>query len=325
MRIVLAGETSDGETSDQVSRAAAISDLSYEHRVNNFTVYVFNADTETLEATVTSSGVSSTVITGLSTGFKKKVVVAANLPVGYPVFDEGEEYSKFLETASAIDLDSQSPALAQSNGLVMFGETESDVALSASSMVSITIPLKRLVAKVTLGNVTVKPADSYDINEFEITGVSIQRAVAKTDILGSPLTDETQTYGGVLGSYNSTLKNYLLDALNPIIESGTTMTMGNFFYVLPNQSSEHCTLLTLEGTYDGVVQYYPIRINFEQTSNVNTDGTLVLSNKTYRINLELNNLAEGTTDPDLPPTKADLKVNVEVTDWDLEIVQNETW
>ncbi len=322
LKIILTGESS----ADYVSRAAATTDLSYEQAVKKFTVYVFNADTETLETAVDVSGsATSTVITGLSTGFKKKIVVAANLPVGFPTFSDGEEYSKFTEMASAIDLDTQTPALAQTNGLVMFGETLSSVALSSSSMTSVSISLRRLVAKVTLGNVIVNPADSYDINQFQLKGVSIQRAVAKTDILGNPLTDETQTYGGVSGSYNSSIKDYLRDTFNPTLTAGATMTMGNFFYVLPNQSSEHCTLLTLEGDYDGDPQYYPIRINFEQTTNLNTDGMLVQSNKAYRINMELNNLAEGTDDPDLPPTEADLEVKITVEDWDLEIVQNENW
>ncbi|MCC8144477.1 MAG: FimB/Mfa2 family fimbrial subunit, partial [Tannerellaceae bacterium] len=258
------------------TRATAPADFAFESTVHTFNVYVFNANNNTLETFQNVSSGTTTTFNGLSSGFKKNVVVIVNPPAGFPVFDEGDEYSKFTEAASGIDLDTQSPALAQSNGLIMYGETDSNtpIQLDPANPTTITVEVARLVAKVTLGTITIIPEDNYDIDDLEITAVSIQRAVSKIDIFGNPLTDYTQMYCGVLGSYNSTVKTYLLDPLTPgTWVENVPQTFDNYFYVFPNQPTnddDHCTLLTISSTYDGFEQYFPVRINYQTTSDVNT-------------------------------------------------------
>ncbi len=318
-----------GNSSTRATAPTGGNGFNFENDVNKFTVYVFNDNTKTVEAKQTVTGQTSATFTGLSSGFKKHVVVIANPPAGYPELSDGDEYDDFLIATSSIDLDTQTPTLAQSNGLTMFGETPSPVQLDPDNPTTVTVQVARLVAKVTLGTITIIPEASYEIDDLEITDVSIQRAISKIDIFGNPLADHTAMYCGVVGSYNSTLKTYLLDPLTPATwVENVAQQFNNYFYVFPNQPAQdddHCTLLTISSTYDGVEQYFPVRINYQTTNDVNTDGTFVHANKMYRVNLILKNLGEGSTDPDGPSEPADLIVEVEVLDWETEIIQNETF
>lgn len=317
MKITLAGENYKS------SRAAGPSSTAAENAVKKFTVYVFNAENDALETSQTFTNATTGIVSGLSTGFPKKIVVIANAPTTFPTFHEGDDYSKLTQAASGFNLTYQTPANIGTNGLVMLGETENPITLAVTGTTNVAINMKRLVAKVTLGTINVLPIGDYEIDEFEVTGVSIQRAVSSTDIFGNRLNSAT-LFGGLVGSMSLTSQSFLYDAISADFEVGVEQNMGNYFYVLPNQNPDDHTLITLISKYNDDVQYFPISIN-AHIGDDNTDGTYILSNKSYIINITVNNLGEGTTDPDVPPTTAPIEVTLTVDPWDMEIVQDVIW
>ncbi|MCC8036242.1 MAG: FimB/Mfa2 family fimbrial subunit [Rikenellaceae bacterium] len=308
---------------DDFTRAEGPSSYAAESAVKKFTVYVFNAENNALEATQTFTNVTTATMSGLSTGFPKKIVVVTNTPSNFPVFYEGDDYSKLTQASSSINLTYQTPANIETNGLVMLGETESPVTISLTGTTVVPISLRRLVAKVTLGTIKILPLGNFDIDEFELTGVSIQRAISSTDIYGNAISSSS-LYGGLIGSMSLTQQSFLYDAINTDFEVAVEENMGNYFYVLPNQNRDECTLLTLVSNYEGDEQYFPIPINAEE-GDKNTDGTLIQANKSYIINIVINNLGKGTTDPDIPPTTAPIEVKLTVEPWDLDIIQDVVW
>ncbi|MCD8101491.1 MAG: fimbrial protein [Alistipes sp.] len=308
---------------DDFTRAAGPSSYAAESAVKKFTVYVFNAENDALEDAQTFTNVTTATMSGLSTGFPKKIVVLTNTPSNFPVFYEGDDYSKLTQAQSSINLTYQTPANIATNGLVMLGETENPVTLNLTGTTVVPISLRRLVAKVTLGTIKILPLGNYDIDQFEITGVSIQRAVSTTDVYGNPL-NSSSLFGGLTGSMSLTQQSFLYDAITTDFEVAVEENMGNYFYVLPNQNRDESTLLTLVSNYEGDEQYFPIPINTEEGDN-NTDGTLIQANKSYIINIVINNLGEGTTDPDLPPDTAPIKVELAVEPWDVDIIQDVVW
>ncbi|MCC8088684.1 MAG: hypothetical protein LIO79_05405 [Rikenellaceae bacterium] len=315
IKIMLAGDTFSRATGDPSSAE--------ESAVKKFTVYVFNAENDALEASETFTGVTTGTMSGLSTGFPKKIIVVTNTPANFPTFHEGDDISKLTLASSAINLTYQNPTNISTNGLVMIGETENPVTLNVNGTTTVALNLRRLVAKVTLGTITVLPIGDYEEDEFEITGVSIQRAVSATDIYGNALSSST-LFGGLIGSMSLTQQNFLYDAIDTDFEIGTGKDMGNYFYVLPNSQNDQSTLLTIVSDYNGVEQYFPIPIN-DREGDKNTDGTLIQSNKSYIINIVINNLGEGTTDPDLPPSEASVEIELTVDPWDIDIVQDVIW
>ncbi len=316
LQIVLAG-------TESTSLRATSESTPDENKINHFTVYVFDTDNNILEASVPGVVGGPTVVSGLSTGFSKKIVVVANQPSTFPIFNPGDDYEDFATAQAAISLSYQSPENVGTNGLVMYGEIE-DIVLSPTGTNTVTVPVKRVAAKVTLGKVTLIPAEDYEVDRFELMAVSIQRAVTSTDIFGNKRSNTM--WGGQLGSWNNAVQDFLMDEISYDFEVGIPREFKNFFYVLPNTDLDSCTLITLTAKYDGVVRHFPIRINDTLGSgNSNTDGTLINSNHSYVINLTINNLGEGTEDPDTPPETANLNVVVEVQGWELDIIQNVIW
>ncbi|MCC8089027.1 MAG: hypothetical protein LIO79_07170 [Rikenellaceae bacterium] len=313
-----------------VTKSRSIEDLTEaDSKIFNYKVYVFGWTSGILEAAVTGNASHPTTITGLSTATTKRVVVLANMGAYYPVV---ENYSEMFETIGKITLDTQNPGIIPERGYLMSGSSGSEVRLSSSATVEERITISRAVAKISLESLTFIPDTGHEIGKLEIVGVGVQRVAPEVTLVplksyytvGQP---DSYHYGGIAASDPELqVRNFLYDDLNlgtVPYEINHKYELGNFFLVFPNDSEENCTLLTISAKYAGEQIYYPIKIN-SQTGSGNTDGRFVENNKHYKLNVTVKKLGEGTTDPEIPPTDADLDVIVTVEDWDV-ITQNEVW
>lgn len=100
-----------------------------------------------------------------------------------------------------------------------------------------------------------------------------------------------------------------------------------YFYVFPNDNTGgNAALITLVGTYDGQLTYFPFRINDKPGSDgATSDGTFIQRNHVYTVNVTLKRLGGGSADPEVPADPASLTVTVEPQEWATELVQNVEW
>lgn len=72
-----------------------------------------------------------------------------------------------------------------------------------------------------------------------------------------------------------------------------------YFYVFPNDNTGgNATLITLVGTYDGQLTYFPFRINDKPGEDgATSDGTFIQRNHVYTVNVTLKRLGGGSADP----------------------------
>lgn len=302
------GSTSDTETD--------------ERKIVNYKVYVFSYNSGVLEKEVdgaVNNGIAgSTQVDGLSTAGTKRVVVVANLPARFPAVSN---YTDF-ETAT-FDLGLQNPANRATTGLVMSGESP-ELTLTSGSPVPVTVSIRRVVAKIELGSVTITPEAGHT-EPFVLTHVSIQKAKSKATIGPNTVLSEIPFYGGFGGTESNipTPDNYLLGAITTDQPNGTAKSFDNFFYVFPNEETGAETLLTISGTYKGSTTHFPFRINSIVSSTA--DGTLIKRNTRYILNVTLKKLGSGTTDPDGPGDPAAVEVTVTTEGWEDPLEQDVEW
>ncbi|MCC8034326.1 MAG: hypothetical protein LIO77_00105 [Rikenellaceae bacterium] len=314
LTISLAGRTTRAviDENDQ----SAVEDLTEkENIVNNFTAYVFNANTGRLEAKGSPAGNAlSVTIPDLNTATPKRVVVIANTAIDISV---GGNYSELRSAVNFIDLDTQEFGKVDSGeGMAMYGEKTVSLAEGTNRE---TVYIDRLAAKVKVSRVTVAPDpdlgfSAEDLQNFRLTGVTMQKVVGNAGFMGD---NDGVLYGGITGGDNASTvqRSYLTDEFDAALQSftdGQTRTYNNFFYVLPNDGvaadgKEHHTMLTLIGEYYGDVVYFPVEVKDE-------DRMLVKMNTSYTLEFRIKDLG-GSPGPEIPKGEAELEVDVIVNDW----------
>lgn len=279
-----------------------------ENQVNSFTVYIFT-NSRLEKSSVVPTGLSST-ITGISTGVKR-VVVVANPPSGFPTLPEGGRYEYLSLATRYINLDAQENL---SNGLVMTGET--DVTLDAEPAVNtVNIPIRRIVAKINLGTITIDPAPGYNPALFTLNAVAIIKAKSLSTIGIPTVTTYEPFYSGIVG-ISVPIENVRTYLYEPISETDYS---NRFFYVFANDNTDdNATLLTLVGTYNGQQLFFPFRID-------SPTGNYIQRNTQHTINITLRRLGAGSPDPEIPSDPATLTVTVVAQDWVVVPIQNVEW
>lgn len=307
--------------------------------VSNFTVFVFNYDTGSLEKSGSfnfSANALTGSITDLSTGTKKKVVTLVNIPTGTDISNI-KSYTDLNN--NLVTLESQNSNDLDKVGLLMSGETTDPLSLSEGDN-KITIPVSRRVAKIVLKSLTI---NSVSDTNFKLTNVSVQKARVNGTPIGGivqPLGDDiAKFYAGGIASQQGADPDFSLvyNFLSETLPTPATYTAGaniitpeseeRYFYVLPNDAStNNPTLLTLSGKYgpNASNAYYPFIIN-GTTGQGSTDGTYIKNNKIYEISVIINHPDAPSDDPNILPSKGVLEVTITPQDWETRIEQNVEW
>lgn len=305
------------------ARATGSPTTDAEKTVKSFTVYVFNNSTGVLEKSQTFTENLKGQVDGLSIGSQKKVAVLVNQPDGFPAVTSHSGLSEAM-----IGLDSQVPGDFSSTGLFMSGEHATPVTLSKDETVGITVQVKRITAKVKLGSLTVVPESGLSLDDFTLTGVSIQKARDKAPVFGGIPTTGFNYIGGIDGSGAVTVP-YLHEhySLPENYVGGTRLEPEVHFYVFPNDNTDNeSTLMTLYGEYNGGKVFYPFYINDKIGAGENaSDGTWIQRNKVYTLNVTLKKLGTGSENPNVPNEQVSMDVTVEIADWEGDLNQDVEW
>lgn len=316
-----------GEGASTSARAIGNPSSDDEKTVHTFTVYVFNNSTGVLEARETFTDGLEGQISGLGVASQKKVVVLVNQPQGFPSIIS---YDDFEKASTMIDLSTQVPKDFQTDGLFMSGETEDPITLSTEGIVSVPVTVRRLTSKVRLGSLTVAPDGGLSIDDFKLKGVSIQKARDKYDALGVVRSSGFNYVGGVQPAGSESLQ---VDYLNEFYSlpngysAGTKLNPEVYFYVFPNDNTNNnATLLNLYGNYKGKEIYFPFYINQQQgVGSSTTDGTWITRNKIYTLNVTLKKIGNSSENPNVPNEEVSMDVEVEVANWEAELIQEVEW
>lgn len=317
LRVAIKGESA-------TSRATGSPTTDDEKTVHSFTVYVFNNSSGVLEANQTFTGLEGR-LNGLGVASQKKVVVFVNQPAGFPSVSN---YDDLSDASTMVALGSQVPGDFSSTGLFMSGEAADPVTLTTGSVASVEVTVKRLTAKVRLSGLTVTPAEGLSLDDFELTGVSIQKARDKFSPMGAMSTSGFSYVGGVqMEGSGLTPVSYLNELYNlPGGYAGTKLDPEIYFYVFPNDNTDNnATLMNIYGEYKGDPMYYTFRINDKMAEGSTTDGTWIQRNKIYTLNVTLKKIGSGGEDPNVPNEEVSMDVQVVVADWENELVQNVEW
>lgn len=325
------------------SRSIGASDTNpaVENLVSNFTVFVFNYNTGDLEQAKSFTFAENQLtgkLSGISTGTTKRIVAIVNVPSSFKVADINN-YSQL--GTNLITLESQNGPDLATVGLFMSGETTDAYVLKPGDN-AVTIPVKRLVAKVILKSV-IYGTDPTTLPNYALSQVSVQKARMTATTFGDivePTGDATANYaGGIASSDQAEIKfnntyNFLSEPLT--IPQGyqvgkniiSTSSEERYFYVLPNDGvSGNPTMLTLSGKY-GTIEtdaYYPFVINGTSVDGSTTDGTFIKSNKIYAITVLISHPTTPSYDPNVVPAQGVLSVTITPQDWDVPIDQNVEW
>lgn len=306
------------------SRAIGEPTQEQENTVNSFGVYVFDNTSGELEKSQTFENTLTGTISGLSTSSTKRIVVLVNYQ--YDILDGLTRYDEIAD--ALLDLETQIPDDFSTNALFMSGET-ANVTLIAGQTNPVTVGVKRAVAKVKLGSLTVSPDGASRLDQFEIKGISMQNVPYCTYLLGDniPVLVPGEYLGGLPGQTSMASIDHpelLYTAYTPAIVAGEELNPLIYFYVFPNDDSQgNVTLLTIDAAYQGNPAYYTFAINDKAVTG-QTDGTFIKKNMIYTLNITLTALANYVRDPD-DNDFADVQVTIDVEDWTDEIIQNVVW
>lgn len=297
-----------------------------ENSITSMEVLVFSKASNVKERQQTINGTTGKV-TDVTVGSKRVVVIANPSATLKQQLTAVSTYAD-LNNPDKVNLDLLSQwdvnGSMATTGLTMRGEAEANL-LGGSATNVVSVSVNRVVAKVKLGTITVTPDAGYDATKLQLTNVHIEKARDKSQLgfseylISATPAGKFGYRGGKLATVSVTQEGRLS---GPAIQGSNT----TFFYVLPNDNTgNNCTLMTIEGTYDGKQQYYVFRINNEAIAGSPTTGRYLEANHAYTVNVTLRRLGDGSTDPETPSDPATLDVTVTPQNWVVVPTQNVSW
>lgn len=259
--------------------------------VNTLQVFVFD-DNDNLEAYDMADAKS--IVLSCRPGSKKVVTL-----VNAPELTDVTTYTQLAQTSSLLTDNTI-------DSMVMVGEK--DIELSATS--SITVPVSRLAAKISLKQVT----NSFEFKSdqdaaFCVTRIYLLNVVGEKAYLSD---SQPEVWHNKMALDNDEAPEYTYDLLssNITIPYNGTYTADKYYYCYPNGTksdssaktwSARYTRLVIEATLDGEVMYYPVSL------------PEVLPNSAYEVTLKITR--RGSPDPDIPVTGVAAEFKVDVQDW----------
>lgn len=239
LTVKIASENSTRAILDGTTNTDAVI-TAFENNVRGFSAYVFNWNTGDLEGKATSADGTPATITGLNTATPKRVVVIANgvrtdLPQSFiPQFEVDPNYSRMDEGYLSLLNQSFTDFTATDKAFLMTGENPTPAQLVVDEN-TLTIPVKRVVAKVQLGDISFDPSMQLtDIAKFSLTEAMIQRAAIYstlgTGAITTPTTPAPGYVGGAVGTVSTVSNPTMAAALTSTLDFATYLD--NMFIAL---------------------------------------------------------------------------------------------
>ena len=291
----------------------------YETAVNDVQIFVF--DSKGALATYLDADTKTSDIT-INTIYGPKTVYAV---VNGPDLS-GITTQDALEH-TAVDLGANSTTT--SKGFVMAGSTTCNV---SGSTATVTIAVKRLVARVALQKITISLPDSY--GSLTVNSVMLINVAGNQNL---ECTASISTWYNKMGRKDGATATQIIDGTTNLashptltfmsvgksVENGGSLAPATpyLFYTYQNNStsegngwsntfSARKTRLVVTATIGGTKYYYPVSISNPQRNTAHT--------------VELTITGLGSTDPDILVQKGAITATVTVDPWQNGAVYNET-
>ncbi len=341
LQLTINGTSSGNDTRSAGTPAA-------ENQINRVAVAIFNSD-GSINALTEFSG-STTATIQCTAEANCKVVVVANAPAGF--FAGSSSRTSFMSKLLTLELTNDGGA---QSSLLLPMSGEKTVTLTSGSVVSETVEISRLVARIAINGIKTDfdPAGIYKDATFKLNRIFVLNALSSTVAeVGDATTTMPSTPSFIHGGTDNNTSpwtagiNYLL---NEITETPIgTAAAGSFyftdpyyFYAYANNNVSSPTILSIGGMFDpdgdaGVQPahqtYYSIVVNKTQLNTVITEGGSVVTdvrtgsiarNTIYQLKAIIK--GDGTDDPLIIVDPADLNLTVNVADWALTIDQTVTF
>ncbi len=268
-----------------------------EKAVSNYQVLVYDMSSRMLEAYATPDPSSVSVSIQCTTG-PKEVVVLANAPDVSGIVS----YDAFLKTRSGL----------ADNGLgrlVMEGNASPNLTASGGT---VTVDIRRIVAKVVLDAVTVDfETDAYDEMDFVLKRVYLTNVAGDKSYL-SKTADPSQWYNKIVCSQTPEIDALVYEDITDVNLKDTKRYMqGHHFYCYPNphvndtfssdQWTPRPTRLVVEAMLGNVLYYYPVSL------------PELKQNTRYHVSLHI--VRPGATSPEQDMDKYAVSIKINIEEW----------
>jgi hypothetical protein len=180
---------------------------------------------------------------------------------------------------------------------------------------SVTVPVSRLVSKVTLSSVTNSfRLSQHQAMEFKLMSVFLTNAPQQTGYFQASqsaqlINDGVTEMDDIIASSGELLYDELGEVA---VAKGKTAEVNNFLYCYPNMNSvaDKPAYLVVQTRLGSGIYYYSVELPKME------------SNKCYNVALTVT--MPGSLTPDVPVKKEDAVFSVSVTDWSGNVNVNET-
>lgn len=344
-----------------VSRSMGATVPTTENTINRVVVGVFfsggstNVIKEFTAADLTAGGGTANLYCAGASD-TQTVVVVANAPAG--TFAGTTNLSGFIGKTLALsetlkDASGNPQSYQTSVNLPMSGSVSSVIAQGATTATA-TVPIYRLVSRVSLSSVKTQfdASGLYPNAKFKVTDVFLYNGNSVSSVdpgTANPATLSTPLSG--INDSGTTVTSWLTHSIAGTSTGGTTATdilpasTVYWFYTFGNVTANQ-TKLIIKGEWDengdgdildsgeGVV-YYPVIINKLQPGTVINDGSnnigssdntahkgdgVILRNSTYNVSAVIK--GKGSNSPGTDVIPAYLSVTINVQEWGLNLTQS---
>jgi len=302
-----------------------------EGTINTVCVGLFDADgnTITIHEYTYTNGQSESILT---TTQVTQMIVEANVPSG--LFTGATTISTFQSKVQQLSYTTSRDGLSNTGATTAGSQTMtalpmtsgivSPLSLSGNGTTNKTVELTRVVARVSINNIT---------TSFDSNGPYAGATFTPTEIFMYNVNDNYTWNGAASASATTVSGESTASKSFAYLGTGSTnyvspsSTASQFFYVFPH-SSTLPTKLVIKGTFTpsgGTAQtmYYPIVVNHAQSNTsftdcsgnttTNTDDAMIEANKAYNIAVTITGL--GVTDPSKDIDPSAVTINSQVQDW----------
>lgn len=298
--LTLKGTLPPNATAPNISSKStgAIPTQAADNTVGSIMIFVFNTSTQNVdqikiatpaEVTAKQVGVSA------SSGTRDIYVV-----VNYP----SSAQTALSNVTSVATLKAIYADLKNENegNFCMIGKQLNQAIAAAPAANNITVVVSRLVARVTLANITSTfsgglLSGGISIDSVYIINATGTKSYGDSSIVVSPATIYNRTQSGMtFPLYDNYTVPAIVTNLTPYT---TTVLNGNHYYVYANAANTYAgaTKLVITGLLNGVRTYYPIAINVAGNGYTPTGTPGIAANSQYSITVTLKGYGNPATDP----------------------------
>lgn len=282
-----------------------------ESKINAGWCFVFRGDanSSTLDCAPFKLNTSSAVNTIKVTTLAQTVFVVANAD------DLNVDYIRTIADlkAQTTDLFKEEEMSQKSNNLTMWGQDA--INKDKANLYTATVTMRFAPAKV---NFTYSIADdqSAQFTNPEIVVINAQGLTrlipnynkfeaSKAEGEASLMPEAPKYYSAITEFGQGDVKQAL--KVSPAVEK-----VASTFYLFENTSAAK-SIIAVRGTYAGQTIYFPVHFSADDKGSVAFEP--IVAGKIYNVNVKINHLSGGVTDPSVPVTHSSLEVTIIPAAW----------